>query len=353
MDSANIVLVALTLWRFFSDSKAARSCTSVAIVLCGLFLLAKHHEEILGMAMGGLAAVGYLPALFTRSRGATRSATTPLELSSSFEELDEHTARPSSPDAEKQKTPHPSVRVRSSEMPIEVEPAAMPIVEDVLESINMNPHQFSDAAFQEVALLGKSSTRAMHKVRHTLTGAVYACKTVTPREMPVDQLRQALRPLRALKHVNLVRCLGIYGGEYGEGDLKVILEYHSGGNLGAIASRIKQAGGVIEENVTGRITEGVREYTSYLKCDYYLLIDTRTSQILQGLAHLHSLQILHRDIKPSNILLTSEGVVKLSEFVPAGESVNKIGDTFLSFVPYTAVGCNVFQLKPVLTSVFN
>ncbi|KJA18934.1 hypothetical protein HYPSUDRAFT_144382 [Hypholoma sublateritium FD-334 SS-4] len=178
----------------------------------------------------------------------------------------------------------------------------------------MNPHQFSDAAFQDVALLGKSSTRVMYKVRHTLTGAVYACKTVTPREMQVNQLRQALRPLRALKHVNLVRCLGIYDGEYGEGDLKVVLEYHTGGNLGAIASRIKQAGGMIEEKVIGRITEG----------------------ILQGLAHLHSLQILHRDIKPSNILLSSEGVVKLSEFVPAGESVNKVGDTFLSFVPYTA-----------------
>mmetsp|Transcript_20029 Transcript_20029/g.47733 ORF Transcript_20029/g.47733 Transcript_20029/m.47733 type:complete len:491 (+) Transcript_20029:105-1577(+) len=37
-------------------------------------------------------------------------------------------------------------------------------------------------------------------------------------------------------------------------------------------------------------------------------------QVLEGLAHLHKLQMLHRDIKPDNILLTADGDVKLADF---------------------------------------
>ena len=261
MESANIVLAALTLWRFFFDSIAARIWTSAAILLCGLFLLVRHHEEFVGLTIGGcLASIGHLPDLLIHLRGATRF-TPPQQWPSNEEEPDKQTfSQWSLPDVGGDNKIHTSmVSMRLSENLIEAEPTAMPFAEDVLNEVSMNPHQFSDTAFEEVVLLGKSSTRTTYKVRHTLTGAVYACKSMTPREMSVGQLAQALRPLRALKHANLVRCLGIYSMGYGEDDLKVVLEYHSGGNLGAIATRIKQAGGVIEETIMGRITEGVSE----------------------------------------------------------------------------------------------
>ena len=37
-------------------------------------------------------------------------------------------------------------------------------------------------------------------------------------------------------------------------------------------------------------------------------------QVLQGLAYLHSLDILHRDIKGANILITKDGICKLADF---------------------------------------
>jgi serine/threonine protein kinase len=36
--------------------------------------------------------------------------------------------------------------------------------------------------------------------------------------------------------------------------------------------------------------------------------------ILEGLAHAHDRQVEHRDIKPSNILVTEEGIPKISDF---------------------------------------
>jgi len=49
------------------------------------------------------------------------------------------------------------------------------------------------------------------------------------------------------------------------------------------------------------------------------------------------MKIVHRDIKPTNILFSKEGVVKLSEFAVAGDSVGAMGDTFMGSLVYTAV----------------
>jgi serine/threonine protein kinase len=74
------------------------------------------------------------------------------------------------------------------------------------------------------------------------------------------------------------------------------MEFASGGS---IANNLKKWGALCE-NV-------VRRYTS---------------QILDGLSYLHSLNIAHRDIKPSNILL-HDGIVKLADFGTARSQTQK------------------------------
>lgn len=57
-----------------------------------------------------------------------------------------------------------------------------------------------------------------------------------------------------------------------------------------------------------------------------------TSQIVDGLAYLHSRNILHRDLKADNILVNLEGVCKISDF-----GISKHGSTFTPKIPYTYI----------------
>ncbi|ORY91228.1 hypothetical protein BCR43DRAFT_480028 [Syncephalastrum racemosum] len=147
-------------------------------------------------------------------------------------------------------------------------------------------------------LIGKGSFGRVYLAFNVGTGEVIAVKQVemprtksdllnkTQRDM-IDALYQEIALLRDLDHNHIVQYLG-YGRDDEEGVINIFLEYVSGGS---IASRLALQG-AFDESLARHFTR----------------------QICEGLAYLHSKNILHRDIKAANILVEEDGVCKISDF---------------------------------------
>mmetsp|Transcript_30108 Transcript_30108/g.68910 ORF Transcript_30108/g.68910 Transcript_30108/m.68910 type:complete len:1318 (-) Transcript_30108:129-4082(-) len=101
-----------------------------------------------------------------------------------------------------------------------------------------------------------------------------------------DSYKNEYKLLQSLDHPNIVRYIS---SKVVSENLAVIwMEYVPGGSV----ANILQAFGGMSEDI-------LRHYTR---------------QILKGLSYLHSRNVIHRDVKPGNILVTTSGVVKLSDF---------------------------------------
>jgi mitogen-activated protein kinase kinase kinase len=100
-------------------------------------------------------------------------------------------------------------------------------------------------------------------------------------------MRKEIKVLKTLNHTNIVH--------YFQADLSpdlktvaILLEYIPGGSLKNILSKY----GIFEIPV-------VRNYAR---------------QLLLGLKYLHDNKIVHRDLKPANVLISTNGVLKLTDF---------------------------------------
>lgn len=111
----------------------------------------------------------------------------------------------------------------------------------------------------------------------------------------VKRFKREAAILGKLQHENIV---GIFDFYEKDGDKFIVLEYIKGRSLKQI---IKDKGKVP------------------VKFSIYIL-----KEVLKGLVHVHQNSILHRDLKPDNIMISDDGVVKLTDFGLAfgSESVN-------------------------------
>ncbi|KAL9084406.1 MAG: hypothetical protein Q9159_005240 [Coniocarpon cinnabarinum] len=113
----------------------------------------------------------------------------------------------------------------------------------------------------------------------------------------VKALDQEIDTMQNLEHENIVAYLGCEREEF---KISIFLEYIDGGSIGSCLRKH----GKFEEPVVSSLTR----------------------QTLQGLAYLHDSGILHRDLKADNILLTSDGICKISDFGISKKSDNIYGD---------------------------
>ena len=137
-------------------------------------------------------------------------------------------------------------------------------------------------------MLGKGGFGSVYHALDLDTGRVYAAKQVSlengaPRAM--DSIKNEVLALSRLKHDHIVIY---FGSEQTTKEFTVFMEYCPGGDISSILRQY----GPLALKVT-------RIYTR---------------QLLQGLAYLHTENVVHRDIKGANVLLMTDGTVKLADF---------------------------------------
>ncbi len=121
----------------------------------------------------------------------------------------------------------------------------------------------------------------------------------------IDRFRQEAELLRRLDHPNIVRYIEDFRAD---GRYCIVMEYLAGGNLLDALAR----SGPLDEPTFRRIALALTD----------------------ALIRAHDSGIIHRDIKPENILLTPEGVPKLSDFGIAGLLANDPAAQRLGGSPY-------------------
>ncbi|KAL4070870.1 kinase-like domain-containing protein [Scleroderma citrinum] len=170
-------------------------------------------------------------------------------------------------------------------------------------------------------LIGKGTYGRVYLALNATTGEMIAVKQV---EIPttasdksdsrqtnfVQALKMESETLKDLDHPHIVAYLGF---EETPSFLSIFLEYVPGGSVGSCL----RDHGKFDEYVT-------RSFTA---------------QILEGLAYLHSKNIIHRDLKADNILVEKTGICKISDFGISKRTDDDQG-------AYTAMQGTVFWMAP-------
>lgn len=145
---------------------------------------------------------------------------------------------------------------------------------------NLGPYQIIDA-------IGQGGMGQVFKAEHRLMGRVVAVKVLPRHRSTPDAVASFTREIRAqaqLDHPNLVRA---YDAGHDGNVYFLVTEYVAGADLRKLV------------RARGKLT----------------MQDAATiiSQAACGLGHAHARGMVHRDVKPGNLLVTPEGLTKVSD----------------------------------------
>jgi serine/threonine protein kinase len=165
--------------------------------------------------------------------------------------------------------------------------------------------------------LGQGSAGVVEKCLHVPSKTIVAIKKVPLSTDPQvrNAIIQEVNTLNSCKNQNVIYS---FGAIVQKTTMNIIIEFMDKGTL---ESALKVSG-CLSEDVIGHIA----------------------FQVLTGLDYLHATKkIIHRDIKPSNLLLSSEGLVKISDFGTAGimSRTDATKSTFVGTMIYMSVRVNL------------
>ncbi|MCS7303792.1 MAG: protein kinase [Thermoguttaceae bacterium] len=152
--------------------------------------------------------------------------------------------------------------------------------------------RFTLGPYRIVDYLGQGGMGQVFKAEHTVLGRTVAIKVLPRSKSTPEAIANFHREIRAqakMDHPNLVRAFD--AGEDGNVHYLVV-EYVPGRDLRRL---VRQEGPL----------------------DMYRAASI-ISQVAQGLQYAHSMGMIHRDVKPGNVLVTPEGIAKLSDLGLAG-----------------------------------
>ena len=143
---------------------------------------------------------------------------------------------------------------------------------------------------------------AVYKARHQVTGELVAIKVLPPttyrNPILLRRFEQEYRAAAAIDHPNVVRAIDFCAN--GPAPF-LVMEYVDGVSLG---SKVDREGPMAEDAAIRVI-----------------------AQVCQGLHKAHKQHMVHRDVKPDNILVTQDGVAKLTDLGLVKDADNEMNLT--------------------------
>jgi len=172
---------------------------------------------------------------------------------------------------------------------------------------------------ERICKLGQGTSAMVEKHRHVPSGRELALKIMQAGDIAEPQRKAILLELRTFSKCRSPHIVDYYGAFFHDNRIYMALEYMNAGALSSILAAKKKA------NPDFQVPER--------------LLANITWQVLDGLEHLHSeMHVIHRDIKPSNLLLSSTGIVKITDFGVSGELEDDIEQknkvTFVGTIHY-------------------
>ena len=168
--------------------------------------------------------------------------------------------------------------------------------------------------------LGSGASATVRLARDRVSGNLLALKIINVMA-DQSQRHQVLNELRVLTTIEHPQLVPLFDAFYLEGNVYLALGFMNGGSLLQLLTSYREVAAAAGVEALGLPESALAHITS---------------QVLLGLAHLHSQGVVHRDLKPANILIDTGGGVRVSDFGISKRLETTFAASFVGTAAYMA-----------------